>query len=116
MGSANESDRAHSKNLATGPTKTQVGWIQHLKEIWDTQYFRLVNNVDFHKSSAKLHLSCYCDIVGRHSHLKYKNDKVGGNGVHTSDTVVAHMKAYKSVKNYLQLTLINQNEVVISKS
>ena len=79
----------------------------------DTKYFRLVNNVDLHARWAKLHLFCYCDIVGRHSDLKYKNAKVGGNGDHTA---VAHMKAYKSVKVYLQLTLVNQNEVVISKS
>ena len=54
--------------------------------------------------------------VGKHSDLKYKNAKFGGNGDHTSNAAVAHMKAYKSVKDYLQLTLINQNEVVISKS
>ena len=54
--------------------------------------------------------------VGKHSYLKYKNAKVGGNGDHTSTAAAAHMKAYKSVKDYLQLTLINQNEVVISKS
>ena len=54
--------------------------------------------------------------VGKHGNLKYKNAKVGGNGDHTSNAAVAHMKAYKSVKDYLQLTLINQNEVVISKS
>ena len=59
---------------------------------------------------------CYCDIVGRHNNLKYKNAKVGGNGDCTSYTTVAHMKAYKSLKDYLQLTLVNQNEVVISKS
>ena len=81
----------------------------------DTQYFCLVNNVDLHARSAKLHLSCYCDIVGRHSNLKYKNAKVGGNGDHTPNTTVAHMEAHKSVKYYLQLTLVNQNEV-ISKS
>ena len=55
-------------------------------------------------------------VVGKHSDLKYKNAKVGGNGDHTSNAAVAHMKAYKSVKDYLQLTPINQNEVVISKS
>ena len=54
--------------------------------------------------------------VGKHSDLKYKNAKVGGNGDHTSNAAVAHMKAYKSVKDHLQLTLINQNEVVITKS
>ena len=54
--------------------------------------------------------------VGKPSDLKYKNAKVGGNGDHTSNAAVAHMKAYKSVKDYLQLTLINQNEVVIYKS
>ena len=54
--------------------------------------------------------------VGKNSDLKYKNAKVGGNGDHTSNAAVAHMKAYKSVKDYLQLTLINQNEVVIHKS
>ena len=80
------------------------------------KYFRLVNNVVLHARSAKLHIFCYCDIVGRRSDLKYKNAKVGGNGDHTSNTAVAHMKAYKSVKDYLQLTLVNQNEVVISKS
>ena len=67
----------------------------------ERKYFRLVNNVDLHERSAKLHLFCYCDIVGRHSDLKYKNAKVGGNGDHTSNTAVAHMKAYKSVKDYL---------------
>ena len=51
--------------------------------MWDTQYFCLANNVDLHARSAKLHLSCYCDIVGRHSNLKYKNANVGGNGDHT---------------------------------
>ena len=79
----------------------------------DTKYFHLVNNVELHARSAKLHLFCYCDIVGRHSDLKYKKAKVGGNGDHTA---VAHMKAYKSVNDYRQLTLVNQNEVVISKS
>ena len=54
--------------------------------------------------------------VGKHSDLKYKNAKVGGNGDHTSNAAVAHMKAYKSVNDHLQLTLINQNEVVITKS
>ena len=54
--------------------------------------------------------------VGKHSDLKFKNAKVGGNGDHNSSTAVAHKKAYKSVKDYMQLTLINQNEVVISKS
>ena len=54
--------------------------------------------------------------VDKQSDLKYKNAKVGGNGDHTSNADVAHMKAYKSLKDYLQLTLINQNEVVISKS
>ena len=54
--------------------------------------------------------------VGKHSDLKYKNAKVGGNGDHTSNAAVAHTKAYKSVKDHLQLTLINQNEVVITKS
>ena len=82
----------------------------------DTKYFRLVNNVVLHARSAKLHLFCYCDIVGRNSDFKYKNVKVGGNGDHTSNTTVAHMKAYKSVNDYLQLTLVNQNEVMISKS
>ena len=76
--------------------------------MWDTQYFRLVNDVDLHTRSAKLHLFW-------HSNLKYKNAKVGGNGDYTSNTTVAHMKAYKSVKDDLQLTLVNQNEVVISK-
>ena len=38
------------------------------------------------------------------------------NGDHTSNTAVAHMKAYKSVKDYMQLTLVNQNEVMLSKS
>ena len=61
-------------------------------------------------------LFCYCDIVDRCSNLKYKNAKVDGNGDHTSSTVIADMKACKSVKDYLQLTLANQNEVVISKS
>ena len=79
----------------------------------DTQYFCLV---DLQARSAKLHLFCYCDIVGRHSNLKYNNAKVGGNGDHTFNTAVAHIKAYKSVKDYLQLTLVNQNEVVISIS
>ena len=54
--------------------------------------------------------------VDKQSDLKYKNAKVGGNGDHTSYADVAHMKAHKSLKDYLQLTLINQNEVVISKS
>ena len=62
----------------------------------DAQYFLLVYNFDLHARSAKFHLSCYCDIVGRHS--KYKSVKVGGNDDHTSDTAVAHMKAYKSVE------------------
>ena len=31
--------------------------------------------------------------VGKHSDLKYKNAKVGGNGDHTSNAAVAHMKA-----------------------
>ena len=74
----------------------------------ETQYIRLVNNVDLHARSAKLHLFCDCDLVGRYSNLKYKNAKVGGNADHTSNTAVAHMKAYKSVKDYLQLTLVNQ--------
>ena len=84
--------------------------------MWDTQYFCLANNVDLHARSAKLHLSCYCDIVGRHSNLKYKNANVGGKGDHTPNTDVAHMTAHKSVKYYLQRTLVNQYEVVISKS
>ena len=54
--------------------------------------------------------------VDKQSDLKYKNAKVGGNGDHTSNADVAHMKAHKSLKDYLQLTLINQNEVVISNS
>ena len=41
--------------------------------------------------------------------LKYKNAKVGGNGDHTSNTAVAPMKAYKSVKDYMQLTLMTLN-------
>ena len=98
-------------------THKDSGWINiALKEMLDTKYLRLVNNVDLHTRSAKLHLFCYCNIVGRHRDLKYKNAKVGGNGDHTSNSAVAHMKAYKSVKYYLQLTLVNQNEVVISKS
>ena len=84
--------------------------------MWDTQYFCLVNNIDLHARSAKLHISCYCDIVDRHSNMKYKNAKVGGNGDHTPNTAVAYMKAHKSVKDYLQLTPVNQNELVISKS
>ena len=84
--------------------------------MWDTQYFRLENNVNLHARSAKLNLFCYCVIVGRHSNLEYKNANVGGNGVHICNVAVAHMKACKSVKDYLQLTLVNQNEVVISKS
>ena len=84
--------------------------------MWDTQCFCLVNNVDLHARSTKLHISCYCDIVLRHSNLKYKNAKVGGNGNHTPNTAVDHMKAHKSVKDYLQLALVNQNEVMISKS
>ena len=47
--------------------------------------------------SAKLHFACYCDIVGRHDNLNYKNAKVGGNGDHTSNTAVAHMKVSKIV-------------------
>ena len=35
-------------------------------------------------------------IIGKHSNLKKKNAIVGGNGDHTSNTVVAHMKAYTS--------------------
>ena len=66
----------------------------------------LVNNVDLHARSAKLHLSCYCDIVGTHSNLKYENDNVGGNGNHTLNTAVAYMEAHKSVKDYLQLTFM----------
>ena len=115
-GSAKERDRVYSKNLVTGPTKIWFGLIKHFKEMLDTKYFRLVNNVDLHARSSKLHIFCYCDIVGRHSDLNYTNAKVGGNDDHTSNTAVAHMKAYKSVKYYLQLTLVNQNEVVISKS
>ena len=84
--------------------------------MWDTQYFCLINNVDLHARLAKSHLSRYCDIVGRRSNLKYKNANVGGNGDYTPNTAVAQMKAHKSVKDYLQLTLVNQNEVVISKS
>ena len=71
--------------------------------MWDTQYLRLVNNVDPQARSAKLHIFFYCDIK-----LKCKNSKFGGNGDHTSDTAGAHMLAYKSVKHYLQLTLVNQ--------
>ena len=81
----------------------------------DTQYHRFVNDADLHARSAKFHLSYWCDIVGRHSNHKYKNPTVGGNGDHTSNTAVADMIVYKSVKDYLQL-IVNQNEVVIAKS
>ena len=80
--------------------------------MWDAQYFSLVNNFDLHTRSAKLYRFCYCDIVDKHSNLNYKYVKVGGNGDHTSNTAVAYMKAYKSVTDYLQPTLVNQNEVV----
>ena len=43
------------------------------------------------------------DIDGKHSNIKYKNAKVGGNGDHTSNTAVTYMNAYMSVKYYLQL-------------
>ena len=81
----------------------------------DKKYFRLANNVDL-QTSYIFSVIVTLLAVGKHSDFKYKNAKVGGNGDHTSNAAVAHMKAYKSVKNYLQLTLINQNEVVISKS
>ena len=81
----------------------------------DKKYFRLANNVDL-QTSYIFSVIVTLLAVGKHSDFKYKNAKVGGNGGHTSNAAVAHMKAYKSVKNYLQLTLINQNEVVISKS
>ena len=81
----------------------------------DKKYFRSANNVDL-QTSYIFSVIVTLLAVGKHSGFKYKNAKVGGNGDHTSNAAVAHMKAYKSVKNYLQLTLINQNEVVISKS
>ena len=61
--------------------------------MWDTQYFRLVNNVNLNTRSAMWHLSCHCDIVGRYNNPKYKDAKVGDNGDNTSNTAVAHIKA-----------------------
>ena len=71
--------------------------------MWDKQYFRLVNNVDLHARSAKFHLSCNWDIVGKHSNLNYNNAKVGGDGDHNSNTAGVHMKSSKPVKDCLHL-------------
>ena len=73
----------------------------------DKKYFRLANNADL-QTSYIFSVIVTLLAVGKHSDFKYKNAKVGGNGDHTSNAAVAHMKAYKSVKNDLQLTLINQ--------
>ena len=95
-------------------THKDSGWMNiapWAEELGDTQLFRLVNNVDLHARSAKYHPSCYRDFVGRYSNLKRTNAKVDGSGVPTSADVT-HAKAYTSVKDYLELAVVNQNEVV----
>ena len=63
----------------------------------DKKYFRLANNADL-QTNYIFSVIVTLLAVGKHSDFKYKNAKVGGNGDHTSNAAVAHMKAYKSVK------------------
>ena len=77
----------------------------------NTQHFWLINNVELHARLAKYDLSCNCVFVVRYNNLKRANANISGNGDHTNPTV-AHTKAYASVKDYLELAAVNQNEVV----
>ena len=62
-------------------------------------------NVD-HARSAQYHLSCNCDFVVRYNNIQRTNADIADNGDHT----VAPTKAYRSVKDYLELTMVNQNQ------
>ena len=70
-----------------------------------------MNNVDIHARSAKYHLSCNCDFVVRYNNAQHANANIAGNGDHTN-TDVASTKAYTSVKDYLELSVVNQNQAV----
>ena len=77
----------------------------------NTQHFLLINNVDLHSRSAKHHLSRNCDFVVKYKNPISGNANIAGNSDHTN-FAVAHTKAYKSVTDYLEQTVVNQNEVV----
>ena len=53
--------------------------------------------------------------ISRCGNLKHANTSVHGNGNDTNAAVV-HTKPYKSMRDYLELTVVNQYEVVILPS
>ena len=67
-------------------------------------------NVD-HARSAEYHLSCSCDFVVRYNNIQRANANIAGNGDHTN-SAVAPTKFYRSVKDYLEVTMVNQNQGV----
>ena len=77
----------------------------------NTQHFLLIDNVDLPARSAKHHLSRNCDLVVKYNSPMRGNANIAGNSDYT-DFAVAHTKAYKSVTDYLEQTVVNQNEVV----
>ena len=62
-------------------------------------------------TECKYHLSCNCDFVVRYNNIQHANANIAGNGDHTN-SAVAPTKAYKSVKDYPELSVVNQNQVV----
>ena len=73
----------------------------------NTQYFRLINNVDLHARLAKYHVSCNCDFVVRYNNIQCANANIAGNGDHMNSAVPL-TKAYKW--DNLELTVVNQNQ------
>ena len=93
-------------NFPTGLTKTQVGWISIFRR-WVIYNLKKVD----HARSSECHLSCNCDFVVRYNHIQRANANIAGNADHTN-SVVAPTKAYGSLKDYLELTGVNQNQGV----
>ena len=62
-------------------------------------------------TECKYHLSCNCDFVVKYNNIQHANANIAGNGDHTN-SAVAPTKAYKSVKDYPELSVVNQNQVV----
>ena len=62
-------------------------------------------------TECKDHLSCNCDFVVRYNNIQHANANIAGNGDHTN-SAVAPTKTYKSVKDYPELSVVNQNQVV----
>ena len=62
-------------------------------------------------TECKYHISCNCDFVVRYNNIQHANANIAGNGDHTN-SAVAPTKAYKSVKDYPELSVVNQTQVV----